>query len=763
MAITKNTVQVNNGNTGWTRSNVLDALEETFADLNWNSGSQQNGVVTTCCYPADNTTPWNSSTYNPAWQRCGGPAVYSRNIETLRYEVTDTGTEFNFNRYYFGSSGSTASDYLDIDQHSLSAGDSFRYEPANPANPIASVLSGGETVYVSIYDSERVKLHLTESDALAGTNPLDIIDVSSGHYLYTDVIESSPAQVKQSDTLFLKVNSDLTVPLYIQDSAGVYDADREINNTNYQTATYRYFPTGQGVQTAGNNLQWETRGWDQNDADDPNGYLYITSTTASYSVALNLAPASGRVIVNTNYGIQWAYWDYTVPADGTRSALNLRIYRDNEGYVRGIKVLDLNSSGWSDSDVFTIPGDQIGGATPANDITFGVNTAETSTNARDGIPSVRVTNIGSGVNSYLKMPSTNRLMLRLENDGTKNYGTTFWLFEFIDDYRFQMRSGIDVDIRNYNPNSTTQAHLGRFGGDRALDWSNSQGTEFSTKNSWISFASSSTPTAYPLKIVTYKAQAPQDTDFAIIQFVQTVNGDDLPYATFFLNKGSSYGNGIWDLDYVWQGSYSLIKTGSNVNAINIVTSQAQTAPAQETPTGQNSLKREALFGYLRQASSSTTDVNINVSFASNQYKDNVIEEGSSYYSNSNQEVVQYFRNDSYDDYTDTAWSSVNDPGNRNDYVNYYKVAEQANYYRPIKGLPITNLMAPIPYYLPDDFVVIDFNINPGLTQFYPGDTVTISPSEVYEVVLASYSNSQTTYDGIASNSTNGILFCARTV
>ena len=142
---------------------------------------------------------------------------------------------------------------------------------------------------------------------------------------------------------------------------------------------------------------------------------------------------------------------------------------------------------------------------------------------------------------------------------------------------------------------------------------------------------------------------------------------------------------------------------------------------------------------------------------------NLTDQGQGYYSTENQEVVQYFRNDQYDDITFSSWSSVNSGTNKNDYQTYYKVSENANYYRPIKGLPISNLTAPIPYYLPDDFVMIDFNINPGLTQFRPGDTVTISPSEVYEVVFYSYYNNQQTYDGIANNSTNGILFCARVV
>jgi hypothetical protein len=72
------------------------------------------------------------------------------------------------------------------------------------------------------------------------------------------------------------------------------------------------------------------------------------------------------------------------------------------------------------------------------------------------------------------------------------------------------------------------------------------------------------------------------------------------------------------------------------------------------------------------------------------------------------------------------------------------------------------LFAPCPYYLPDDFVAIPFVVSPGLTQFRPGDTITVSPSEVYEIITANYSTNQTTYDNITNNTSKGIAFCART-
>jgi len=64
------------------------------------------------------------------------------------------------------------------------------------------------------------------------------------------------------------------------------------------------------------------------------------------------------------------------------------------------------------------------------------------------------------------------------------------------------------------------------------------------------------------------------------------------------------------------------------------------------------------------------------------------------------------------------------------------------------------MMVPCPYYIPDDFVLIDFDYATPSTNIQQGDTITISGSEVYTVITGSYN--QTTR-------TRGILFCARTV
>jgi hypothetical protein len=767
MAITKNTVLVNNGNTGWTRSNVLDALEEAFADLNWNSGSQQNGVVT-CALAPNSGVPVGHSFLQTAFANCGGSSVTNNTTYTHNYQVTDTGTEFQFNRFYYGSSGveynPSDGDYINIGNHGLTTGTGLRYTTsgasggAGHGNYISSSITQNDvTVYISVRDVDDVYLHLTQQDAINGTNKLDLQNLSSGHWFYTDTFDGIEPLFQHDYLQLFVYGTDLTRPLYIEDDggSGAYDPLRTIDTGNYHNPnSWKGFPSSQGLQTAGQFISWHTKGWGQ-------GTFNITSTDASYRYPFTLSPRShnsNNIYTSTDY----PHWDYTVPADGTRSALNLRIYRDDtSGNIETIEVLNLNSSGWSDNDVFTIPGDQIGGATPANDIVFGVNTPETSSSANNGICSVVTANFGSGVNSYLKLPTTNRLMVRLENDGTKTYGTTYWLFELMNDYQIQFSSGVNPNFRNFHTKSSQYEYLGRWGGVQSLDWSSTEGNYLGTNNSNTkSFASSSTPTAYPLKIVTYKAQSPQDTNFVVFQFIQTVNGDDLPYLTFFLHKGTGFGQQIWNLDYVWQGSLTFIENKFN-NTLSLMTWPAQRYAVDESVGSYSGTAREAMYGYYRQPTNTTVD-GLGITFGSNLYRDNSI--GTDTYYTTYKETVNYYRDNQKDKAVFSTWQvSTTSNKNKNDFINEYEIGSQADYYRPIKGLPLSAEVAPVPYYLPDDFVMIPFNITPGQAAIYPGDTVTISPSEVYEVVSRSYYNDQTTYDGITSNSTAGILFCARKV
>ncbi len=780
MTISKNTVQVNNGNPGWSSSNILDALEETFADLGWNSGTQVNGMVTSC-YPPTGTIPWNNDQWDNKWLTCGGAnptgTEFSRDLKDQLYFIIDDRPNnlFSLRKLWYFTTGdnndeTTTGDYITIADHGFTSGDSFyQYQSIhNRLNYDEDLYSGavnGDTVYVSVIDDDNLHLHATEADALAPTlaNKIDITGyLGRGFYLALTTTQTTIDDINQSDTLyFMNYETSTTTDVYIQDSAGAYDSTRAINTTNYNTLNYRDWPNhDQPLTTVDASRIWDTQGWQQ-------GTYYLTGDAATYSIPFNILPSKQHYSTSGSDSTRGdrtlpAYYDYTVPADGARSALNLRIFRRGHvtGGLYGVQVLDLNSSGWSDNESFTIPGDAIGGTTPANDIVFGTNTAETVAGQADGICNIKTTNIGEGVNSYLKNYGSKTLIVRIENDASKNYGTTFYKFQLEpNNYQLSLISFIDPDFRNYDPQNSGANYLGVRGGDEDLDWSASSGALINSTNDahLYSFTGSETPTAYELKIVTYQATNPQDTDFAVISFVRELNGVDTPYFTFSINKGTGFGSSVWDLDYVWQGSYTVFSNDNH--SVSMDTTLGRSYVAGEGTSSTYKMAREALYGYTRDVGATAESLRIN--YASNRWFDNDLASGT-YYGYTLGDAVTYYRDSTYDKADNT---SINTSYSLN--INDFdgtgpSVSSSANFDRVMKGLPLANNVSPSLYYLPDDFVMIDFNYTPGATTFLIGDTITISASEVYEVIRSGYTNAATTYDGIASNSVHGILFCART-
>lgn len=83
------------------------------------------------------------------------------------------------------------------------------------------------------------------------------------------------------------------------------------------------------------------------------------------------------------------------------------------------------------------------------------------------------------------------------------------------------------------------------------------------------------------------------------------------------------------------------------------------------------------------------------------------------------------------------------------------MSDSANFNAIISGIPLNGNLVPVPYYLPDDFVIIQFeNATPSLN-VQQGDTIVVQEGvEEYTIITGSYN--QTT-------KTRGILFCARKI
>lgn len=766
MAVVKNEYPVNGGNTGWSRSDVISAMENAFSGLDggagWHSGTAKTGVPV-ACFPPGDFTAFNWSTFNTNSWEYSAQSVTTINSRPNRYfTVVNNGSgAYTINRewrqsiYLYSDSQSGLESAVRLYAHELNTGDAIVWQRTDVPE-----LTQGQTYYViSIGNNDWVQLASSSANATNGvriTFPGNYNIGSPSTGAFTQSLGDNPTiTVRQGDRVYFNVNAS-GHPFYVQDTSGAYNSTRVINDTNYNTRTYREFPVNQGIEVG--TFNWRIDDWKQGD------YYYVCQLHSSMNGILRVLPSTQHYAY---YSTDTApYWDYTVSGASVgagRTDLQLRIYRANtintdSGHIAAIKIMN-EAEGWQNDDVFTIPGSAIGGASPANDVRFGVNSRTTQQqNDRTGVASIKVTNVGGNGNGgfYQRLGNNSRpgAILRLESDANKTYGTTYYGFRIDNDYEMHIGSGSSWEFLNWDPESGTEERNGVFGGERGMDYSSVFGGPPSMNDSdehyeHFSFTTSTTPTAYPLKIVTYQAQSPQDTNFVVVNFVYTINGNDTTAFTFTPLKGTNIGNGIWDLDNVWNGSY-LTYEYPTTEAISIITHMPNERYTSDEEAQGAAIRREAFYGYFRDGTEDYSN------YWESRYINNIFRQ----VGDNNSYITGYYRNSTYDDY-DVNFQN-NTILNKNDAITTHRVDSGADYYRPFKGLPINQNMMPCPYYLPDDYVMIQFAVTPGATAFRPGDTITVSGSEVYEIIRVRYSTNQLGLDNINNNTSKGIAFCART-
>ncbi len=810
MAVLIGNEPVNSGNTGWSKADVMTALEKVFYELGWNSGTQKNGVPVCCKYPG-----WQASAYllgtdiglgdgcfptdRGSWFECGGKQTQLHAIERKFYVRNDGQNAYLIKERITPSSwGASSTNDTITSGHTIfgyngyADGTKVTYAPGETVGNTDKDIGGltpGQNYWIGRDGTSQTvfKLYNSQAEAINKTNPVDITTQPSYPYSFYTEEQSNPTiTINIGDELRVVLDDTSGGQFYFMDMAeGGYVADRAITGNPY--TNHDVSGTGiTGTGTEADPLYWNTVYWHQTEDEpfDPSkiagigyqgvySYGYANDTHTSMKGSIVITPNT----TNNSHtaGYNEAYYKYTVPASGNRSELKLRIYRDidpNSGSKMGtICHITIHSvgEGWSNNEVFTIPASAIGGtAANAVDIVFGVNSAESSSGAYDGTPSIHVTNLGAGQNMFQKHPNGDFGILRRENDSSKKFGTTYWGISFRNDnngapYRMFLNAGIGWNFLNtlgeHCPNDQTSYYYGKFQGEQGLDLGASPYVNVtSTHSSYhpINIASINQPTSYPLNIRYYKAQSPQDTEFAIIQFTQTVNTEVKTYATLALHAGPHFGANIYDLDDQWTGTYTEWKTSTSqgMSADRWVDSyynwpgyaSGSTGPGEE-PLEYESKAREGSYGWMRNPSSSDTDIRT-------RYECNI----DSSNSGETNQVITYFRDSTYDKY--------NQQDNNLSYVRALKDAlvgmpSTSDYYKPIKGLPICNQLAPCPYYIPDDFVMLQVHVSPGQTEFRTGDQIDISSSEKYKVIIGDNQKDQTGIDGIAGNSAIGTLFCAR--
>jgi hypothetical protein len=256
-------------------------------------------------------------------------------------------------------------------------------------------------------------------------------------------------------------------------------------------------------------------------------------------------------------------------------------------------------------------------------------------------------------------------------------------------------------------------------------------------------------TNYQLNLNIYRSSL--DPNFAVFSFKAPslpnthISGNN--FGTFFFHN---FVTDLWDLDNLFLGGLTQISgggDGNNTRPIMYFTTYlaGQNSRFSDGSTTSEASKRTAEFGYAGQNYDSNRDSGagsqkyVLSSYVSNAYPNT---------SSSNfTDFKIYYRNSN---------NAIRTKGGASELTGNYSISSDADFNAVIKGIPLNGNLIPSPYYLPDDFVLIDFDFGTPNANIQQGDTVTISGSEVYTVIEGSYNNTN-------ASRTRGILFCARTV
>ena len=884
MAVTVGHVDVNSGNAGWTKKDVMDALETVFKNIQYHSdtglgvGNSKNGVPNfvwgpgntigegdsyfkcggrksdeySYAFPYTNVTAHGGNGSDPRSLRhrffqpkpkTGNTAYYMMEYWCVS-SVNDTTNEINLKGGYSGNTS------INCGNDQLQADKPVVWRPDGSGTDFGALVCG-QTYYVIRVDTDTIQLAETAGGAaisLTGT------ELGTGSFGYPDAIIREPQdattenvaiQTKKGDNLWFDFPaSDGTdfklwhgYKSHITNNVAPYAADREIKAANSSHFNPSSNDGTNGIAGQPNHLcytgydgswgpwptvsatsvYWSTYKWSQTETIEPDSFFApdwlmtdtvqgsrnVVSNTNSqlinsqrvisryyYGHASNtdmvgeivIAPCSSQAFneqyVGTN---QNPYWDYTVAGDGAGVTggggagkdLTLRISRHPKyGRIQSINIVNM-TDGWSDNAVFTIPGEAIGGDATLNDLTFGINSAESASNEYDGTPSLAVTNFGGDQGFFQKSNAGTFAVLARDHSSTpKKRSRTFYSFSFpygttssnnlyVDSLLF-VNAGISYSVKNragitYDSpdgtvvtSNTDSNNMGFFTGDWTdvqKDYNTPRRDGINYRDNWshVVIAGTNGPTSNPLRIYYTRADSPQDTNFATITFVQYSNSVPEVYGTMVLPNGPNFmepSPGV-DLDELYHATMVTIGNGSDKVGANKGSTPYLTITTKMigfdhyhssgsiSPLRTGSTPRNSLFGYMRDRyGGGTTEL-------SDYYNTTILR-------TSEQAGPRLYHRDSTNDEV---------PG--------------VDWYKPIKGIPISTWLAPVPYYFPDDYALIQFSVSPGNTEFRYGDTITIGTSpneEKYMVIVPAYdTNSRDWTKNITPNYTQcqGVLFCAR--
>jgi len=282
MAILKSVINVNNGNTGWTKANVLDALETAFANLGFHGGTPITGSPVALLSPVTQS----SNIGDNSWINVGGVQPGRRYNNSRYFYVTSVGTsaysileEWRFTSGSVNTNDNTiqlvpGANYL---PHVVQTGDALRYAPGETNTNLN--IGGGiniNTVYYAIRVNEfTIKLAATANDATNNV-PIDITSAPAGTLILrreaSATWENPTINIDLGDTVYFTVNDTTSGgDFYLIDTrVNSYSTERILNTSNFDSVSYRLFPSGMGIRDANGvqSITWEARGWQQSETEN---------------------------------------------------------------------------------------------------------------------------------------------------------------------------------------------------------------------------------------------------------------------------------------------------------------------------------------------------------------------------------------------------------------------------------------------------------------------------------------------------------------
>lgn len=438
------------------------------------------------------------------------------------------------------------------------------------------------------------------------------------------------------------------------------------------------------------------------------GYCSPTVSGLVLGLQGTLGGGSGTTMASTQY-----YDVRPISTSGNGTGASFDVIRSSGGVITSVQT-NRPGQGYVTGDTVVLSAADIGGsANGATNLTISLNATTTSY----GSPSTYFAKDLAASNPWgvIKMPM----------DVTKEYGYTYRGFTIINGLLY---TSVGSSFQPATTDNTSNLGWGARSSYRGNAYLDTIGSNSSSANQPFYSAyyqqspgsSIYSSNAFDLDIITYTSQL--DPDFTVIQFRQpTLSSTTLAnntFATFSLNK---YNTPLWDLDYVFQGGVlTFFPVFSSVPSLQL----------NYIANGffdVSTMKRMAEYGFSRRQQYTPP------------FTDSYYSSLGTTTSNNQSAMRTYFRN------------SVDDKGLGSGPTSL--ISPAADFHAAIKGIPLSNKVSPCPYYLPEEFVLIDF-ITPGPQNIQPGDTVTKSASEIYTIVTGGYYN-----DGA---NTWGMLFACRT-